>query len=78
MPPFFTDGACTAEFDEVARQIQKKQTRACIFGIGTSVLELRACPIAGDIGGPLPHLQAAVRLRLRVGGPSICDRPDSK
>ena len=23
MPPFFTDGACTAEFDEVARQIQK-------------------------------------------------------
>src|ERR1700674_4006034 len=22
MPPFFTDGACTAEFDKVARQIQ--------------------------------------------------------
>jgi hypothetical protein len=22
MPPFFTDGACTAEFDQVARQIQ--------------------------------------------------------
>jgi hypothetical protein len=22
IPPFFTDGACTAEFDKVARQIQ--------------------------------------------------------
>lgn len=25
MPPFFTDGACTAEFDKVARQIQENR-----------------------------------------------------
>ena len=25
MPPFFTDGACTAEFDKVARQIQENK-----------------------------------------------------
>ena len=25
MPPFFTDGACTAEFDNVARQIQENK-----------------------------------------------------
>jgi hypothetical protein len=31
MPPFFTDGACTAEFDAVARQIQDNKPSLASF-----------------------------------------------
>jgi hypothetical protein len=80
MPPFFTDGACTAEFDNVARRIQENKPSLVSFASAreywnsahVSVQEISAAqcrvsrPRFVDSCGPGDLLYVAVPIQNKV------------
>ena len=80
MPPFFTDGACTAQFDKVARQIQddkpslassaSAQAYWSALHIPVQVISAERCRVSKprflDYCGPGDLLYIAVPIQNRV------------
>jgi hypothetical protein len=70
LPPFFTDGACTAEFDNVARQIQENRPSLASFASAQeywNAAHVSVQSISVPIHNTVCHFyrDSAVRVQLR-------------